>query len=611
MAEKKSTKEAHAAESRQADIYFNGRFVSTTANPAAFVEEIRKKRRNGLISSQLNIAYHTEFGEVRVSTEHGRVRRPLLIVENGKHKLTADIVRKLEEGKTDWKHLVEHGVVDFLDAEEEENTYIAIDEAHLTKDHTHMELDPIVMMGTSAVLIPYPEYNRGDRINYGAKMVGQAIGLMSTNFLIRMDTKFNILVNPQAPMVRTVVSGVLEEYPEGQNIVIAVMVHDGYNLNDAVVMNKSSIERGLFRSFYFRTYETIKKRYWGGQEDEIMIPEPGIKGHRGEEAYKSLDEDGIINPETAVESDSVMIGKVSPLRFLSGEEFASDIENKRDTSVVIRHGEKGIVDRVVISETTDANQMFKIRVRDYRIPELGDKFASRHGQKGVVGLLVPQEDMPFTSGGVVPDAIFNPHAIPSRMTIGHLLEMLAGKTGALAGKTIDGTAFSHVKEDEIRKTLFGMGFREDGKETLYDGRSGRMFEVMIYIGNTYYMKLDHMVADKIHARSRGPVTLLTKQPTEGRAKRGGLRLGEMEQQCLVGHGAALTLKERFDSDKTSIPICNKCGLIAIFDVTKNRGYCPICKDSGIVWVETSYAFKLTIDEFKSMGVYPKINTEEV
>ncbi|RLI98599.1 MAG: DNA-directed RNA polymerase subunit B [Candidatus Aenigmatarchaeota archaeon] len=600
-----------AKEHEQADVYFNGRFITQTKTPASFVDDIRKKRRNGLIPSQMNVAYYPEYKEVRITTEPGRVRRPLVIVENGKHKLTSDIIKKLDKGEINLEYLIEHGIIEYLDAEEEENSYISIDEEHLTSDHTHMEIDPMIIMGTSAVLIPYPEYNRGDRINYGAKMVGQAISIMSTNFPVRMDTKFNVMAYPQAPLVRTNMSGVLDKYPEGHNVVLAIMVHEGYNLNDAVIMNKSSIERGLFRSFYFRTYETIKKRYWGGQEDEIKIPDPGIKGHRGEAAYKNLSEDGIISPEIPVHSDSVLVGKVSPLRFLSAEEFTSDIENKREASVVVRHGEEGLVDDVIISETTNANQLFKVRIRNQRIPELGDKYAARHGQKGVVGLLVPQEDMPFTSNGVVPDVIFNPHAIPSRMTVGHLLEILAGKMGAYYGERPDGSAFNHITEDEIRDRLTKMGFRDDGKEVLYNGKTGEMYEVMIFTGMTYYMKLDHMVADKIHARSRGPVTLLTKQPTEGRAKRGGLRVGEMEQQCLVGHGAVLTLKERFDSDKATIPICKKCGLIGIHDVIKNRVYCPICKNSEIAWVDTGYAFKLTLDELKAMCVYPKVGVEEM
>jgi DNA-directed RNA polymerase subunit B len=599
------------AKKESTEVYFNGRLVFQTTEPQRLSQDIRKKRRMNLISGQVNVAYHPVFGEVRINTEHGRARRPLVIVESGKPKLTKQHLERLQRGDIGWSYLSQHGIVEYLDAEEEENCLISLNEDGVTREHTHMEINPITILGISASLIPYPEYNRGDRINYGAKMVGQAIGMISMNFSMRTDTKFNILAYPQTPLVKTTVSNILEDYPGGQNIVVAVMCYDGFNLNDAIVINRSSAERGLFRSFYFRTYETIKKRYWGGQEDEITVPEPGIKGHRGEDAYTDLAEDGITNPETIVVSDSVLVGKTSPLRFLSSEEFTADIENKRETSVTVRYGEEGIVDDVIISETLDADQLLKIRIRDERTLELGDKLASRHGQKGVISLLVPQEDMPFTSDGVIPDLIFNPHAIPSRMTVGQLLELLSGKTAAITGKPIDSSAFNHMKEAEIRKLMRQAGFRDDGKQTLYDGKTGKKFDVLIFTGLSYYLKLDHMVADKIHARSRGPVTLLTKQPTEGRAKRGGLRLGEMEQQCLVGHGAALTLKERFDSDKTMIPICTKCGLIAIHDTIKNRNYCPVCKDSETVWVETSYAFKLMLDEIKSMGIFPGIGTEEI
>jgi DNA-directed RNA polymerase subunit B len=592
------------------DAYFNGEFIGRTHSPISIVENLRKKRRAGLINDQLNVVYYRLFNEIRINTDNGRVRRPLIIVEYGKHKLSDELVKKLRLGEVDLSHLTRHGVIEYLDAEEEENGYIALKSENLTSAHTHLEVTPLSMLGLPATLIPYPEYNRGDRINYGAKMVGQAIGVPASNFLVRTDTKFNTLIYPQGPLIDTDTSDVLYQYPAGQNIVLAIMCWDGYNLNDAVVLNKSSIQRGLFRSFYYRTYETEKKRYWGGQEDEIAIPEPGIKGHRGEEAYKDLADDGVISPEIRVESDSVLIGKSSPLRFLSGEEFAAGIENQRETSITVRHGEKGVADKVLISETPNGNQLIKVRVRDERIPELGDKFASRHGQKGVVSLMVPHEDMPFTAKGVVPDVIFNPHGVPSRMTIGQLLEMLGGKTKAMSCKDIKGTAFNHIKEEEIRRLLTSCGFRDDGKEVLYDGRTGKAYEVMIFTGISFYLKLDHMVANKLHARARGPVTLLTRQPTEGRAKRGGLRLGEMEQQCLVAHGAALTLKERFDSDQTVVPICNKCGLVAIYDKAKNRSMCPVCKESRISWVETSCAFKLLLDEIKSMSIYPQLEIGE-
>jgi DNA-directed RNA polymerase subunit B' len=595
----------------KSDLYFNGKLITRVDKAGEFVDSIRKKRRMNLISHQLNIAYYPQFNEIKINTEHGRARRPLVIVENGKPRFTDDLKKKLLKGQINWNYLVQKGVIEYLDAEEEENAYIAITPEEVYKSSTHLELNPVTILGISASLIPYMEYNRGDRINYGAKMVGQSISLMTKNFLTRTDTKFNVMTYPQVPLIKADISTILLDHPAGQNVTVAIMCYDGYNMNDAIVINKSSIDRGLFRSFYFRTYETIKKKYWGGQEDEIMIPEPGIKGHMGEEAYQDLAEDGLINLEIAVESDSVLVGKVSPLRFLSGEEFATGIENKRDTSITVRYGERGVVDEIFISETADSYNLFKIRIRDQRMLEIGDKLASRHGQKGIISHLVPQEDMPFSPSGTIPDIIFNPHAIPSRMTVGQLLELIAGKAKAYSCREITASAFDHIREDEIRKLMKNMGFRDDGKQALYDGRTGRMYDVMIFTGLSYYMKLDHMVADKIHTRSRGPVTLLTKQPTEGRAKRGGLRLGEMEQQCLVGHGAAMVLKERFNSDRAVVPVCKKCGLIAIHDVAKNKNYCPICKNSEVGWVELSYAFKLMLDEMTSMGVSSRLGIEEV
>ncbi|HLD57136.1 MAG TPA: DNA-directed RNA polymerase subunit B [archaeon] len=594
---------------RKADLYFNGRFVGEIEDPESFVEDIRNKRRTGVLSSQLNIVYQDKMDEIRINTDAGRARRPLIVVEKGKSKLTKEIADKVVSKEIDWNYLVRNGIIEYLDSEEEENSYIALNPEYIKEDNTHVEINPVSMFGISASLIPYPEYNRGDRINYGAKMVGQSVGLPATNFLIRTDTKFNVLTYLQTPIINTDTYTVMRNY-DGQNIVVAIMCWEGYNTNDAVVLNKSSIQRGLFKSFYFRTYETIKKRYWGGQEDEIKVPDMSVKGYKGEAFYKNLSEDGIINPETPVESDSVLIGKVSPLRFLSDEEFVAKIENRRETSVTVRYGERGVVDRIWISETTDGNQLVKVRVRDQRTPEIGDKFATRHGQKGVCGLLVQQEDMPFSIHGTTPDIIFNPHGIPSRMTVGQLLEIVSGKTAALNGNKINATAFSDTKEEDVRKTLLSLGFRDDGKQMLYDGRTGKAYEAMIFTGVSYYLKLDHMVANKIHARSRGPVTILTKQPTEGRAKRGGLRLGEMEQQCLVAHGAAMVIKERFDSDEVDVPICKKCGLLAVFDRIKNKTSCISCNSSDVIWVKTAYAFKLTLDELKSMGIYPKLIAAE-
>jgi len=596
-----------------ADVFLDGKYLGSTNEPDKLVNDIRTKRRNGVISNQVNVVFHKHLDEIKILADTGRVRRPLIIVENGKPKLTQEHVEKLKTGEICWDDLLKTYVIEYLDAEEEENSYIALRPENLTIEHTHLELDPSIILGLSASFIPYPEFDRGDRVNYGAKMVGQSIGLFATNYLNRVDTKSNVMLYPQMPLVQTHAHKVMnyDKHPNGANIVIAIGCYDGFNTEDAIVINANSIQRGLFLSLMFRTYEAEQKRYMGGQEDIIGIPEPGVRGYAGEDAYKHLPEDGIINPETKINSDDVLIGKISPLRFLGTmDQFITGIENIRETSVRLRHGDSGVVDRVFLSETIDGTKLVKVVVRDLKIPEVGDKLASRHGQKGVIGLIVPQEDMPFTEDGIIPDIIFNPHGIPSRMTMGQLLEFVAGKVAALSGHYNYSPAFTPTPEQEIREALRNHGFRDDGKEVMYDGRTGRRFDAEVFIGCGFYQKLDHLVSNKIHARSRGPVTLLTKQPTEGRSKEGGLRLGEMEKDVLISHGAALVLKERFDSDKTVVPVCSECGLVAILDRIKNKKACPICGETKIIDIEMSYAFKLMLDELKSMLIYPKIILKE-
>ena len=597
----------------RADVFVDGKYMGSSESPKKIVETIKEKRRTGNITEQINVAYHPHLEEVKVTTDIGRVRRPLIIIENGKSKFTDEVYEKLKENKIKWSDLIKTGIIEYLDSEEEENSYIAIKEENVTKNHTHLELDPSTILGFSASFIPYAEYDRGDRVNYGAKMVGQSIGIFSTNFLERTDTKSNVMVYPQEPIVQTNAHKIInyQSHPNGMNLIIAVGCYEGYNIEDAVIINKSSLERGVLWSYLYRTYEAEQKRYLGGQEDKMGIPEAGIKGYMGEDAYKQLSEDGIINPEEKINNEGVLIGKMSPLRFLGTmDQFITGVENIRETSVKLRYGDKGIVDRVFLSESTEGNKIIKTVIRDLKVPEIGDKLASRHGQKGIIGLIVPAEDMPFTEEGIVPDIIFNPHGIPSRMTMGKLLEIIAGKVAALSGEKITSSIFNPVPENEIRSRLEKHGYNNDGKEKMFDGRTGEELESEIFIGNIFYQKLDHLVSNKIHARSRGPVTLLTKQPTEGRSKEGGLRLGEMEKDCLIAHGAALTLKERFDSDKTPVPICTECGFVAIEDKIKNKYFCTICGNSKITEIEISYAFKLMLDELKSMLIYPKIVMKE-
>ena len=594
-------------------IFLNGLIAGFTDEPEKLVERLRSKRRSGSLSPTIGIAYVQNFDEVHINTDAGRLVRPLIIVENGKSRLTEKHAEALESGETEWDALVKEGIIEYLDAEEENNALVALRKEDTTKEKTHLEMDPSVILGISASLVPFPTYNRGDRVNFGAKMSGQSLGIFATNFLLRTDTKADVLVYPQMPLVNTVIGEEIGmgEHPQGQNIVIAIMSYYGYNMEDGIIFNKASIERGFGRSFFFRCYASEEKNYWGIEKDEICIPDKSINGYRTEEAYANLAEDGIANREIEVNSGDVLIGKVSPLRFFGPvESFMVETENRRETSETIRHGEEGIIDNVFVTETAAGNKLVKINVRSERQPELGDKFTSRHGQKGVCSIIVPEENMPFTADGIVPDIIINPHAIPSRMTIGQLLEVLASKVSALSGARVDASAFNNVNEAELRKALAAAGFRDDGREAMYDGITGSRLEGVILVGPCYYQKLHHMVANKLQARARGPVTLLTKQPTAGRAKQGGLRLGEMEKDCLIAHGAALLLKERFSSDKQKIPVCVKCGLVAVEDYVKGKKYCPVCKKGKVVEVEIAYAFKLMLDELKCMGIYPKLVAEE-
>lgn len=593
-------------------VFLNWSLIGEVKNPKALVNEIKKKRRSGKISKEVNVYHDEVLDEILINDSSGRIRRPLIIIKDGKPMLKNSHIKDLKSEKITFNDLIKNGIIEYLDCDEEENAYIALWPHDVTKEHSHMEINPLLMFGLSSSLIPYGEYDRGDRVNFGAKMIGQSLGFYTSNFAVRTDTKSNILLYPQIPLVTSVTYDIfnLDKHPAGQNVVIALLTYGGYNMEDAIIINKGSIERGLGRSFFFRTYHIEETRYGGGQVDEIKIPDKDVRGYRSEKSYSLLSEDGLIYPGKNVSGGDVLVGKTSPLRFLNRGEFLTGIQNRRETSLVLRHGERGVIDKVLISETHNGDKLVKVTVRDKRIPELGDKFASRHGQKGVIGLIVPEEDMPFTSHGITPDIIMNPHSIPSRLTIGQLLEMLSGKVSSLEGRKGNATMFNGEKEIDLRKSLKKFGFKEDGKEVVYNGITGEKMEVEIYIGVIYYQKLEHMVANKIHARSRGPVTLLTKQPTEGRANEGGLRFGEMEKDCLIAHGAPLLLKERFSSDDSLIPVCEKCGGLAIYDWRKNRHFCPLCGKSKIKEVKMSYAFKLMLDELKSLMILPKLNIGE-
>ncbi len=593
----------------------NGRFVGFAENGERLAKDLREKRREGGLEWSVNIAFYKKSNEVFVNSDEGRPVRPLVVVKNGKSALTPDLRDKVRKGELHWNDLVKQGVIEYLDAEEEENAYVAQAEESIGERTTHVEVDPVGLLGYASAQVPFPEHNMAPRVLMAAQHTKQSLGLYASNFNQRTDTRGHVLFYPQKPLVQTRPYRELqqERRPSGQNFVVAVLSYKGFNMNDAVVMNQSSIERALGRSAFIRTYTTEERRYAGGQRDRIEIPQEYVQGYMGEESYKHLDEDGIINPETPVMGDTVLIGKTSPPRFLK-EISALDVETekRRESSVTVRSNESGVVDAVIASNTVSGNRLVKIRVRNTCVPEIGDKFASRFGQKGVISLVLKQEDMPFTKDGVVPDLVINPHAIPGRMTAGHLLEMLAGKAASLDGSIKDGSAFTGVKQHQIEKTLAANGFRQTGLEVLYDGSSGRRLAARIFTGVIYYQRLHHLVALKMHARSRGPVQMLTHQPTEGRAREGGLRLGEMERDCFIGFGASQLLRERMidSSDKTVELVCMQCGTTGVFDKIKKRKYCPLCDSTDVEDVEMSYAFKLLLDEMKSIGINPKLKLKD-
>ncbi|MCA9487584.1 MAG: DNA-directed RNA polymerase subunit B'' [Nanoarchaeota archaeon] len=581
------------------EVFFNGLYIGNVVDSKEFVKEIRNKRRERELPEQLSVRKDEGLQAISISSEAGRTLRPLIIVDEGVSRMKDEYLIQLEQGEIRWRDLVEKGVIEYIDAAEEEEALVALFDEDITSEHTHLEIDTIALMGVVTSLVPYGNHDQSSRLNRGSKTQKQALGLYAANYLCRLDTDVSILQYPQKPIVRSFVYDTLKTYPAGQNLIVAVMTYEGYNMEDALVLNKGGLDRGVGRSFYFRPYSAIEMNYAGGLRDEIVIPEKDTSGYKTEESYGLLENDGVIYPEADVEEGQVLIGKTSPPKFLS-EAREISVRTKKDSSVTLRQEEKGIVESVFVTSDDEGNKIVQVKTRDQRIPELGDKFATSHGQKGVVGAIVPEEDIPFTVSGIRPNVLFNPHGLPSRMTVGYLLEVLASKVGCLKGEIVDGTSFSGESKAELEDQLQNLGFRYDGKETMYHGITGKKIQTKIFVGNLYYLKLKYMVGNKMHGRASGKVALLTRQPIEGRSRGGALRLGEMEQQALVAHGASLLLKERYDSDKVKLPICSKCGSIAIEDTIRNKNVCPLCSSEDVELVEVSYAFKLLVEELQGM-----------
>lgn len=656
-----------------ARVHVNGDIFGLHEDPATLVRQFKSARRRGRVRHEVTIRHDSENGDIFINTDRGRILRPLLVIEDGTLRLNEETLTGLAAGELSFAELVRTGVIEWVDADEEEDLFIAprpfrlpersprynrpltystVDwlnigaigastaqlRAHIRQPngssetevfevplgfderHTHVEIDPQLILGVCASLVVYPEHNSTPRVTGGTAMVKQSLGLAAANYRLRPDTRAHVLHYAQRPIVgtRSMKTTNFNRRPGGQNLIVGILSHHGYNMQDAVIMNRASIDRSLGRSTFYRTYNAERRRYPGGQVEEIEVPGTGldeVKGLKAPDEYAHLEEDGLPTPEVRLEGGQVLVGKTSPPRFLeeSGSGAFLQAQERRESSMLVRHGEIGHVDNVYVTESLDSGRLVRVIMRSNRVPELGDKFASRHGQKGVIGSIVEPEDMPFTRDGVIPDLIINPHAIPSRMTVAHVMEMIGGKVGAMEGRFIDGTAFSGEKETSLREGLTRNGFHHTGRETMISGETGEGYPAEIFIGVIYYQKLHHMVSGKLHARSRGRVQILTRQPTEGRARQGGLRFGEMERDCLIAHGAAMVIKDRLldESDGINLAVCAESGHIAWFDRRKNCYVSPVHGDRADVhMVQTSYAFKLLLDEMKSLGVAMRLELED-
>jgi len=575
------------------------------------VEKLKKFRRKLMISFDTSICLDKESKELNIFTCSGRCCRPLLVIEN--LSLLTEQTRN-----SSWNDLLSKGIIEYIDVAEEEEIMIAMNIQKITENpnvYSHLEIHPSVILGICASIIPFPDHNQSPRNIYQSAMGKQAMGIYASNFNERFDTLAHVLHYPQKPLVTTTIMKYMrfKELPAGINAIVAIGCYKGYNQEDSIIVNKAALDRGLFRSTFFRTYVDQEKEIVrvGGLMEQFEIPNRNETKGIQHGNYGKLGPDGIIEPGSRTIENDVIIGKTTPIATSKQEISQMKKFKKRDVSTSMRPNEVGVVDKVLLTTNSDGYKYTKVKMRSIRIPEVGDKFASRHGQKGTVGMIYRQEDMPFTAEGIVPDIIINPHAIPSRMTIGHLIECLLGKVCVLAGREGDSTPFTGIQVSEISETLEQFGFKGDGTEVLYNGESGEPLPARIFIGPTYYQRLKHMVQDKEHSRSTGPVTKLTRQPLEGRSREGGLRFGEMERDALISHGATNMLKDRlfYNSDPYRIHVCKLCGTICQADLDKQRFLCKCIKGGNtteVAQVFIPYACKLFFQELMAMSIVPRI-----
>lgn len=595
-------------------IHINGTPFALTRFPKRFANRFRTMRRRGWISPFVSINLNNHFSAVHIATDEGRICRPYIIVKNGQQKLKPEHLRLLHLGKVKFDDFLKNGIVEYLDVNEENDALITIYENQVTQSTTHLEIEPFTILGAVAGLIPFPHHNQSPRNTYQCAMGKQAIGAIAYNQFNRIDTLLYTLVYPQRPMVisKTIQLVHYDKLPAGQNATVVVMSYSGYDIEDALVLNKASIDRGFGRCQVFRKYAAELQKYPNGKRERLGGPENELVDDvvRRKAKHAALDMDGMATVGQRIHSGETMLKKETPIDQTStGIGMDRGPSEFRDSCLSYKIADPAYIDKVMISQTEKETSVIKVQTRQTRRPELGDKFSSRHGQKGVVGIIVDQEDLPFADNGLAPDIIMNPHGFPSRMTVGKLLECLTGKASVMDGRKDYGfgDAFRSHPVEQMSKALLDHGFSWEGKDYFTSGITGEPLEAYIFNGPIYYQRLKHMVQDKMHSRARGPRAILTRQPTEGRSRDGGLRLGEMERDCLIAYGASQLLLERLmiSSDGTEIDICQQCGLFGY------HGFCHTCKSTrGVTKMTMPYAAKLLVQELISMNVGVRLQLED-
>ena len=647
-------------------IIINGNIIGYHTDPFYLFTKLKQFKRCGIINIYTSIAWYYQENEIVISTESGRCVRPTYIIDNIIDKFISNKSNKINNLRFDKKcilkilndkirfyelfdlkkhndidydlynndnlnKLKENTIIEYLDAEENNTTLVAINFKNIhkgfkgntyPKKYQYLEIHPSLILGLCASNIPFPDHNQAPRNTYQASMGKQAIGIYSSNFRNRMDTLGNILNYPQLPLVKTKISDITgcNSLPCGINVIVAIGTFTGFNQEDSIMINKSAVDRGLFNSTFYRTYkDQCNKNHSTGEEEEYCKPDreetKGMKPFN----YDKLDDDGFIKENAYVSNNDIIMGKRMPNKVND----TAEAYKFKDNSIPLKQNEYGFIDRnfsnnkYFLNVNNDGYKFSKVKIRNIRIPTIGDKLSSRHGQKGIIGMIYNQEDLPFTTDGIYPDIIINPHAVPSRMTIAQLLECIMGKVCVLSGNIGDSTAFIHKnkkeKKDHISSLLHNYGYNKYGDEVMYNPRSGEQINTNIFIGPTYYQRLKHMVKDKIHSRSaNGPIILLTRQPAEGRAREGGLRLGEMEVECNWGHGSLHFLKERLMecSDNYRLFTCKDCGNISIVNPTNNIFKCISCKNSvNYSQIRIPYTCKLLFQEIQCMSINTKFITK--